>query len=121
MPRFNAFRSKPDQADDKASAHERRFACRQWSLPFARLLNRTRATCLRRAVLSPFVPAKAGTQALALDSRLRGNERSYFPQIRTARARHCVLRSPSRRLGREGRAAHAHAPARVLPQLLARV
>src|SRR5438034_7826127 len=78
MPRFNAFRSKPDQADDKASAHERRFACRQWSLPFARLLNRTRATCLRRAVLSPFVPAKAGTQALALDSRLRGNERSLL-------------------------------------------
>src|SRR2546430_14619543 len=58
MPRFNAFRSKSDQADDKASAHERRFACRQWSLLFARLLNRTRATCLRRAVLSPFVPAK---------------------------------------------------------------
>src|SRR5205823_14322904 len=78
MPRFNAFRSKPDQADDKASAHERRFACRQWSLPFARLLHRTRATCLRRAVLSPFVPAKAGTQALALDSRLRGNERSLL-------------------------------------------
>src|SRR5262245_29218871 len=25
---------------------------------------------------SPFVPAKAGTQSLALDSRLRGNERS---------------------------------------------
>src|SRR5947207_1563824 len=118
MPRFNAFRSKPGQADDKASAHERRFACRQWSPPFVRLLNRTRAAC---GVLSPFVPAKAGTQVLALDSRLRGNERSYFPQIRTARARHCVLRSPSRRLRRELRAAHAHAPARVLPQLLTRV
>jgi len=27
---------------------------------------------------TPFVPAKAGTQTLALDSRLRGNERSLL-------------------------------------------
>ena len=27
----------------------------------------------------PLVPAKAGTQTLALDSRLRGNERSAGP------------------------------------------
>src|SRR5207249_4433124 len=32
-----------------------------------------------------------------------------------------ALCSPTRRLGGELRAAHAHAPARVLPQLLARV
>jgi hypothetical protein len=40
MPRFNAFRSKSDQADDKASAHEREDShAAKWSLPFARLLN----------------------------------------------------------------------------------
>src|SRR6266436_9761709 len=32
-----------------------------------------------------------------------------------------ALPSPPRQLGRELRAAHAHAPARILPQLLARV
>ena len=29
-------------------------------------------------LFTPFVPAKAGTQTLALDSRLRGNERSLL-------------------------------------------
>jgi hypothetical protein len=29
----------------------------------------------------PLVPAKAGTQYLALDSRLRGNERKQVPRI----------------------------------------
>src|SRR5436305_6114416 len=32
----------------------------------------------RSLLLTPFVPAKAGTQTLALDSRLRGNERSLL-------------------------------------------
>src|SRR5437588_11845149 len=32
----------------------------------------------RSLLLTPFVPAEAGTQALALDSRLRGNERSLL-------------------------------------------
>src|SRR5207247_1489131 len=42
---------------------------------------------------SPFVPAKAGTQTLALDSRLRGNERSLLLKRVHARLPTCCATS----------------------------
>ena len=64
----------------------------------------------RRAFWIPFVPAKAGTQSLALDSRLRGNERDYalasdntpsFPRrVFCARGFHRCFTHPESRGGR---------------------
>ena len=42
------------------------------------VMGKTEGSAIRRSCNHPLVPAKAETQFLALDSRLRGNERSMI-------------------------------------------